>query len=376
MYLDFYRIDKKPFELSVDPTFFWMSENHKEALAVLRYGLLDNKGFIMLTGDAGIGKTTLVTAFVDSLGSNTVYASIPNPGLKKIDFFNLLGATFNFGNKFSGKDDFLIAFRAFLEKCHRDGKQVLLIIDEAQRLGRGLMEEIRLLSNIELQSGKLLNIFFVGQDELLDTLDRHENRALRQRMTMLYHLDPLSPRETGEYIQHRLRIVGTKKKVFTSKAIAQIHAFSKGYPRNINVLCDHAMLAGSEKKKKIIGAPEIIACAKELKLKKKSDSEPSNKSKQPVINWEYETERSKKFRSISYCSLYLAAILFILLLFCFLYFPLRSGAPFSDILSYWMVRVGSGSVVSKQMPESSPAPTAFKITEEDGRSDPADVQRP
>ncbi len=330
MYIDYYRLEKKPFELTVDPFFLWMSDKHKEAMAVLRYGLLDNKGFIMLTGDVGIGKTTLVNAFINSLGPETLFANISNPGLKRIELYNLLGSAFKLGTKFSGKDEFLISFRGFLEKSYRDGKQVLLIIDEAQRLGRALLEEFRLLSNIELQSDKLMNIFFVGQDELEETLERHENRALRQRMSLIYHIEPLSAGETGDYIRHRLNVAGTEKRIFTQNAIREIYGFSGGYPRVINIICDHAMLTGYVSQKKTIDTPEIIECARELRLKKKSDPESSPGEKTPKIIWQDKTAWSKKISEIYKYLPYIAGFFFLLILFCVIYFPLKRVASHSD----------------------------------------------
>jgi type II secretory pathway predicted ATPase ExeA len=366
MYLNFYKIDQKPFELSADPSFLWMSEKHKEGLAVLTYGLQDKKGFILLTGDVGIGKTTLINAFINSLDSNVIFANITNPGLKRIEFYNLLGATFNFGGKFSGKDDFLIAFRAFLENSYQDGKQVLLIIDEAQRLSRGLLEEIRLLSNIERQSEKLLNIFIVGQDELNETLDRHENRALRQRMTLLYHLEPLSKNETAEYIQHRLHVAGTEKRIFTPKADREIYAFSGGYPRIINIICDHAMLTGYVKQKKTLDAPEIIECARELRLKKKLGPELSGEGQKGAARQKSIKTRSEKVRSISTYFAYAAAIIVVFFLVCFLYFPLKTGASFTGIMSYWKGQMfGSHRAESTQTLSVPSTQKTFKVIIED-----------
>lgn len=357
MYLNYYEIVKKPFELNADPTFLWMSGKHKEGLAVLKYGLQDNKGFVLLTGDVGIGKTTLINAFINSLGSNVIVASMTNPGLKRIEFYNFLGAMFDIGRKFSGKDEFLIDFRAFLEKCHRDGKRVLLIVDEAQRLSRILLEEIRLLSNIELQNEKLLNIFIVGQDELDETLDRHENRALRQRMTLLYHLKPLSKSETAEYIQHRLSIAGTEKKIFTQKAAREIYAFSGGYPRIINIICDHAMLTGYVKQKKTIHAPEIIECARELRLKKKSDSETPKELQKGATGEQAVQAKPRKPRTVSYYFACTAMMLAIILLLCFVYFPLKEGNGFSGIMSYWKGQLyGSGDAASTQTTVTTPPP--------------------
>lgn len=361
MYLSFFELEKKPFQISVDPHFLWMGEKHKEALAMFRYGIMDNRGFIMLTGDVGTGKTTLVNALINSLGSDVVVANITNPGLKRIEFLNHLGAAFDLGRTFSGKGEFLAAFQIFLEKCFRDGKQVLLIIDEAQRLSRDMLEEIRLLSNIELQSAKLLNIFFVGQDELNEALDHHENRALRQRLTLQYHLEPLSHQEMGELIQHRLRVAGTGKKIFTQNAIREIHGYSKGYPRLTNIICDHAMLAGYVAQKRTIDAQEIRDCAGDLRLIKKSDPISANAKRIPIAQCSPEKAWARELAPIPYYSPYIAAILLILLLFGFLYFPYRAGASFPNIMEYWADQMrGSGVAVSKQITESPPR-TAFKV---------------
>lgn len=230
MYRSFYGLTLKPFQISSDPKFLWLGEKHREALAVLKYGILDNRGFLLLTGDVGTGKTTLINALVNSLGPDTLLAHVPDPGLTVMDFFNYIASAFHMEEHFDTKGDFLVRFRQFLEKSFSSQKQVLLIIDEAQRLDTQLLEEIRLLSNIELQQSKLINIFFVGQDEFNDILSRRENRALRQRMTLNYHIDPLTEEETGHFIKHRLKVAGTEKKIFTATAISEIFAFSGGIP--------------------------------------------------------------------------------------------------------------------------------------------------
>lgn len=348
MYLSFYELNKKPFQISADPSFLWMGDMHKEALAMLKYGIMDNRGFVMLTGDVGTGKTTLVNALTGSLGPNVITASITNPGLKRIEFINHLATAFGLGKAYTGKGHFLLDFSLFLEKCFRNGKQVLLIVDEAQRLGREMLEEIRLLSNIEHQDVKLLNIFLIGQDELNEILDKYENRALRQRMTLQYQLKPLSEKEIGQFVKHRLKIAGTEKKIFTDKAIREIYAFSKGYPRLINIVCDHAMLSGYVANRKIIDGSEIRECAKDLRLPRLSaTTQPSGMSPSEQIS---DNKKTGKFlRPSLSLSFYVVGIFLIILFLCFWFFPTRSGFSFSNIFgSLANQQNGSGESITIQ----------------------------
>ncbi len=222
MYLDFYELKVKPFQISTDSRFLWMGEKHKEALATLKYGILDNKGFLLLTGDVGTGKTTLINALVSQLGDNVLVATIPDPDLEPLDFYNFVADAFQINTVFSTKGAFLIRFTQFLHQAYSRNQKVLLIVDEAQRLQYEILEEIRLLSNIEKQETKLLNIFFVGQNEFNDTLLKRENRALRQRITLNYNIEPLSEKETGQYIRYRLQIAGQERKIFDAGAVRSI----------------------------------------------------------------------------------------------------------------------------------------------------------
>ncbi len=266
MYLSYYNLTEKPFQINTDPKFLWQGEKHKEALAMLKYGILDNRGFLFLAGDVGTGKTTLINTLTNQLGDQIIVAIVPDPGLEKIDFFNFVAAAFNFNRQFNSKGEFLVYFSRFLHKTHTNNKRVLLIIDESQKLTSELLEEIRLLSNIEKPDAKLINIFFVGQNEFIDILLKPENRALRQRITINYQIDPLTENETEQYIRHRLKVAGSQKNIFTSKAIHEIFAFSGGYPRLINIVCDHSLLTGYVKGKKAIDAGIVEECAKELKI--------------------------------------------------------------------------------------------------------------
>ncbi len=244
MYLSFYGFQKKPFQVSTDPSFLWLGDKHKEALATLQYGNLGNQGFILLTGDVGTGKTTLINALINSLGDEVIVAKVPDPGMEIIDFMNYIAHAFGMKKKFVSKYAFLIDFDQFLNSAHAAGKKCLLIIDEAQRLSSALLEEIRQLSNIERQDTKLLSIFLVGQNEFNDVLLEHKNRALRQRIALNYVIEPLDLRETGEFIRHRLKIAGGKADVFSPDAIAKVYDLSGGFPRKVNVICDHSLLLG------------------------------------------------------------------------------------------------------------------------------------
>ena len=266
MYLSYYNLTEKPFQINTDPKFLWQGEKHKEALAMLKYGILESRGFLFLTGEIGTGKTTLINDLTNQLGNKIIAAIVPDPDLEKIDFFNFVASAFNINRQFKSKGEFLIYFSRFLRKADLYNKKVLLIIDEAQRLTDELLEEIRLLSNIEKRDAKLINIFFVGQNEFKDILLKPKNKGLRQRITINYQLDPLTENETKQYIQHRLKVAGSQKNIFKSKAIHEIFSFSRGYPRLINIICDHSLLTGYVKEKKTINSNIVNECAKELTI--------------------------------------------------------------------------------------------------------------
>jgi len=267
MYLSHYNLSEKPFQLSPDPRFLWLGETHKEALATLRYGVLENRGLLLLVGDVGTGKTTLINGLLNSLNDDITVATVFDPGLEKVEFFNFLANAFNMGRRFDTKGDFLVHFIHFLNREFAEGRQTLLIIDEAQRLSPVMLEEIRLLSNIEKQDAKLLNIFLVGQIELLDTLADKKSRAFMHRVTTNYNISPLKKTEVEEYIRFRLKVAGTEKKIFTKGAVRSVIAFSDCYPRLINTICDHALLTGYVNSKSVVDARIVNDCRKDLQIR-------------------------------------------------------------------------------------------------------------
>jgi general secretion pathway protein A len=266
MYLTHYNLTLKPFEESPDPRFFWLSEKHKEALACLKYGIQENKAFLLLNGDIGTGKTSLINFLLLDNDQDAIVATLPDPDLSISDFFKLLSRGFNINIDFDTKGDFLIQFEHFLHNTYSEEKKALLIIDEAQRLNQQLMEQIRLLSNIERKDVKLINIFFVGQIEIIDMIKDEKNKALRQRLTVHYTIEPLAEPETQEYINHRLRVAGSETEIFSSEAAHEIFSFSKGYPRLINIICDRALLTGYVSETKKIAGAIVKKCADDLKI--------------------------------------------------------------------------------------------------------------
>ena len=266
MYLKHYSLREKPFNISPDSRFLWMSEKHKEALAAMKYGVLENKGFLLLTGEVGTGKTLLINALIKTTEIKAVIATIPDPDLEVMDFFNLLAEEFKMNKVFFSKADFLIQFEQFLLETYASDKTVLLVIDEAQRLNYELLEQIRLLSNIELDNRKLINIFFVGQSKFNQMLGSDKSRAVRQRIAVNYRLEPLSMPETAAYIAHRLRRAGATGEIFKPDAVREVFNFSRGYPRLINVICDLALLTGFSSGLEKIDAAVVKECGRELQI--------------------------------------------------------------------------------------------------------------
>ena len=264
MYLSFYKLTEKPFNISSDPRFLWYGEKHREALANLTYGLMEGNGYVVLTGDAGTGKTTLVNALIETLDDNVLVAKINHPTFGASEFLYLIAKTYDSTVEIASKADCLFFFKSFLQRTYAEGKTVLLIIDEAHRLPMESLEEIRLLSNMEQDGKKLINIFLAGQNEFKLTLISPECHALRQRITLFYDIHPLSEGETRDYVVHRLKVAGTEEQLFTSGAIHQIQNFTRGYPRLINIICDRAMLTGYVKEQKEIDADIVSECSREI----------------------------------------------------------------------------------------------------------------
>jgi general secretion pathway protein A len=266
LYQSHFKLRHRPFDISPDPDYLWLGEKHREGLATLKYGILENKSFVLITGDIGTGKTALIRALEQEIEAHVVAITIPDPRLSPLEFYNVVSNELGFGRTFENKGAFLIEFKRWVLKTAADQRRLLMIIDEAHRLTSGLLEEIRLLSNIDFGNQVVISTFLVGQLELKELILRPENRALRQRISLSYELQPFTLEETEQYVAHRLRVAGAQHAIFTSDAIRVIHADSKGYPRLINIICDHALVTGFARGLHSIGPQVIRECSRELRI--------------------------------------------------------------------------------------------------------------
>jgi general secretion pathway protein A len=245
MYLSFFGLNEKPFAITPDPRYLYLSERHAEALAHLLYGINESGGFIQLTGEVGTGKTTVVRTLLSRVPHHADVAVILNPRVTPVEFLlticEELGLTIAEADRASVKQ-MVDALNQRLLAAHADGRRIIVIVDEAQNLSTEVLEQVRLLTNLETPTQKLLQIILIGQPELRELLDRTELRQLAQRITGRYHLEPLSREETRGYVRHRLRIAGAGDEIFTQSALVEVHRLAAGIPRVINVTCDRALL--------------------------------------------------------------------------------------------------------------------------------------
>ncbi|MBI4609194.1 MAG: AAA family ATPase [Candidatus Rokubacteria bacterium] len=246
MYLEFFGLKAKPFNNTPDPKFLYLTPGHREALAHLVYGVQEQKGFIVLTGEVGTGKTTLLRALLERLdGSNTAVAFVFHSALSFDDVLEYMLEDFGLGKVGKSRVECLVALNDFLIERRRVGQNTAVILDEAQNLHPSTLEQIRLLSNAETATDKLLQIVLVGQPELGAKLELAELRQLRQRIGLRCAISPLTAAETGDYIRSRLRIAGARDlSLFTERAVRRIAQYAGGIPRVVNLVCDHCLLIG------------------------------------------------------------------------------------------------------------------------------------
>ena len=245
MYTSFFGLNEKPFAITPDPRYLYLSERHAEALAHLLYGINESGGFIQLTGEVGTGKTTVVRTLLSRVPHHADVAVILNPRVTPAEFLLTICEELGLGLDEADRDSvkqMVDALNRRLLSAHADGRRIIVIVDEAQNLSAEVLEQVRLLTNLETATQKLLQIILIGQPELRELLDRTELRQLAQRITGRYHLKPLSRHETQQYIRHRLRVAGASGEIFTPAALREVHRLAAGIPRVINVCCDRALL--------------------------------------------------------------------------------------------------------------------------------------
>jgi general secretion pathway protein A len=267
MYTSFFGLNEKPFAITPDPRYLYLSERHTEALAHLAYGISEAGGFIQLTGEVGTGKTTVLRSLLQQLPPHCDVALILNPRVTPAEFLLAICDELHVGVP-PGDDGSVKALvdllTHFLLDAHGRNRRIVLMVDEAQNLDADVLEQVRLLTNLETATQKLLQIILIGQPELREVLSRPELRQLAQRITGRYHLEALRKRETLAYIRHRLRVAGTMRDIFTQGAMRELHRLSSGVPRIINVIADRALLGAYTREEPTVNAALVRRAASEV----------------------------------------------------------------------------------------------------------------
>jgi general secretion pathway protein A len=268
MYQKFFGLRESPFNVNPDPRYLFLTKQIQEALAGLTYGIQNRKGFILLTGEVGTGKTTLLNRLLDWLhGQRVATAYIFNSKLDSSHLFDFMMAEFEIPCESREKSQVLLRLNHWLLDRYRAGEAAVLIVDEAQNLSDDVLEEIRLLTNLETSTEKLLQIVLTGQPELEEKLKRPELRQLRQRITLRCHTSPLTLEETFRYIAERLRIAGANgEPIFSKEAIQTVNMYSRGIPRVVNLLCEHSMINAYVENQRPVPAHMVQEVAREFQL--------------------------------------------------------------------------------------------------------------
>jgi general secretion pathway protein A len=282
MYEKYFGLTERPFSIAPDPRFLYMSQQHREALAHLLYGVGEGGGFVQLTGEVGTGKTTICRCLLEQLPDNVDVALILNPRVTALELLASLcdELRIQYAKDTTSIKVLIDVLNAYLLDTHAKGRRAILMIDEAQNLSAEALEEVRLLTNLETTREKLLQIILIGQPELRELLAREYLRQLSQRINARFHLEPISRAETAAYIRHRLQVCGARESIFNENAVDLVHKLSAGVPRLINVLCDRAMLGTFVEGKRKVDVAIVHRAAVEVLPEEGLDA-----PKQPVWPW-------------------------------------------------------------------------------------------
>jgi len=266
MYEEFYGFRDNPFRLTPDPDYLFLSTNHQEALGHLLFGVREGSGVVVITGEIGAGKTTLLRTLVRNLDDTTIIAYIFNPALSAVELLQTINADLGLPSASASKKELIDDLNRFLLTQQAAKRRVVVIIDEAQDLEPGVLEQLRLLSNLETERDKLLQIILVGQPELRETLARPDLAQLDQRVTLRWHLGPLDEEEAAAYVRHRIRVAseGREPVQFSATALSTVYRLANGIPRVINVLCHRALLISYTREERYIDRATILQAAREL----------------------------------------------------------------------------------------------------------------
>jgi len=264
MYETFFGLSDLPFRLTPDPKYLFMSAKHREAFAHLVYGISEGSGFVAITGEVGAGKTTLIRALLAEHAKDVTVASIVNPVLTSTELLQTINAELGLPSRSTSRKELIEELAAFLKGNKEAGRRTVIIVDEAQNLDPVVLEQLRLLTNLETETEKLLQVVLVGQPELHGILQRHDLRQLNQRVTERWHLDKLDRDEAVEYVRHRLRVAGAQTDLVDPKALDLVYRFTDGVPRLLNILCHRSLLVAFTRSRGRVGTDEVAAAAREL----------------------------------------------------------------------------------------------------------------
>lgn len=278
MYKKFFGLRESPFNVNPDPRYLYLTRHIQEALACLIYGIQTRKGFVLLTGEVGTGKTTVLNKLLEwSRQESITTAFMFNPRLSEVEFFDFMLADFGIPSDSALKSRTLMKLNQWLLEQYQSGKRAVLIVDEAQNLSADMLEEIRLLTNLETSTEKLLQIVLAGQPELEEKVNDPQLRQLRQRITLWAKTRPLTLLETHGYVKERLRIAGTGEEIFSAGAIEVVHRHARGIPRIINLLCEHALISAFVEHSKTVSEKVVEDVARDFDLQE-FDVEPEARS--------------------------------------------------------------------------------------------------